>query len=74
MRRIHNKKIEVIKIKSGSYNGEEFSDYLNKSIFSNGELARICCDYDSSTQKFKLMKDIAIHLIYLLSTVHAGCL
>jgi hypothetical protein len=55
---IHNKKLEVIKMKSGSYNGEELSDYLNKSIFSNGELARICCDYDSSTQKFKFMKDI----------------
>jgi len=54
---LYNKKIEVIKIKSGSYNGEELSDYLNKSFFSNGELARLCCDYDSTTQKFKLMKD-----------------
>ena len=30
---IHNEKIEVIKIKSGTYSGMELSDYLNKSIF-----------------------------------------
>mgnify|MGYP001177494353 CR=1 FL=1 len=54
---IHNQKIEVIKIKSGTYNGMELSDYLNKSIFSHGELARLCCDYDIATKKFKFMKD-----------------
>ena len=54
---IHNQKIEVIKIKNGTYTGEELADYLNKSIFSNGELARLCCDYDSTTTKFFFFKD-----------------
>jgi len=54
---IHNNKTEVIRIKEGTYSGEELSDYMNMSIFSNNELARICCDYDSTTQKFKFFKD-----------------
>jgi len=54
---IHNKKIEVIKIKNGTYTGDELSDYLNKSILSHGELARLCCDYDSTTNKFSFFKD-----------------
>lgn len=54
---IHNKKIEVIRIKNGSYTGHEIQDYLNRSIFSNGELARVCCIYDNNTKKFTFLKD-----------------
>ena len=54
---IHNKKIEVIRIKNGSYSGNELQDYLNRSIFSNGELARVCCIYDHNTKKFTFLKD-----------------
>ena len=54
---IHNKKIEVIRIKNGSYTGLELQDYLNRSIFSNGELARVCCIYDTNTKKFTFLKD-----------------
>ena len=54
---IHNQKKEIIKIKGGNYSGEELSDYLNKSIFSHGELARVCCDYDRSTRKFSFFRD-----------------
>ena len=42
---IHNEKREIIKVKSGSYNGKELCDYLNKYIFSHGELARVCCAF-----------------------------
>lgn len=51
-----NKK-KIITIKEGNYTGEGLADYMNRSIFSHGELARIACRYDSSTRKFSFFKD-----------------
>ena len=51
-----NKK-KIITIKEGNYTGESLADYLNLSVFSHGELARIACKYDSSTRKFSFFKD-----------------
>lgn len=54
---ITSKKKKIITIKEGNYTGEELADYMNKSLFSSGELARIACKYEYSTRKFSFFKD-----------------
>jgi len=54
---ITQSKKKIITIKEGNYTGESLADYLNLSVFSHGELARIACKYDSSTRKFSFFKD-----------------
>jgi hypothetical protein len=46
-----------IYIKNGNYDGDELENYLNKQIFSQGELSRIACKYDKQTMKFHFFKD-----------------
>tara|TARA_B100000424_G_C22936720_1_gene498411 strand:- start:345 stop:1679 length:1335 start_codon:yes stop_codon:yes gene_type:complete len=58
---ITNKQKKVIKIKEGNYSGQELSDYLNKSIFSDNELARIACKYNANTKKFCFFRDNRDH-------------
>jgi hypothetical protein len=51
----HMKK--TVTIKEGNYSGPELADFLNKSLFSNGDLSRVACRYDNSTRKFSFFKD-----------------
>jgi hypothetical protein len=50
-------KKRVVYMKNGNYTGKELEDYLNKHIFSHGELTRIACKYDKHTMKFNFFKD-----------------
>ena len=58
---IVNKQKKVIKIKEGNYSGPEIADYLNKSLFSDNELARVVCNYNSNTKKFSFYRDRRDH-------------
>ncbi|RZD41744.1 MAG: hypothetical protein CXT73_04390 [Methanobacteriota archaeon] len=54
---ITKKMKKIVTIKEGNYTGEELSDFLNRSLFSKDELARLACKYDTSTRKFAFFKD-----------------
>tara|TARA_Y100000389_G_scaffold101638_2_gene98452 strand:+ start:5336 stop:6628 length:1293 start_codon:yes stop_codon:yes gene_type:complete len=54
---IANKMKKVIKIKGGSYSGEELVDYMNKSIFSTGDLMIVACKYDKLANKVLFFRD-----------------
>ena len=53
-----NPQTHVIKIKEGIYTGPILQDYLNTSVFSDGDLKRVGCKYDGISRKFRFFRDL----------------
>jgi len=53
-----NETEKVIKIRNGSYTGEQLEDYLNKFVFTlDNSLNRVACEYHEMTCKFRFFYD-----------------
>tara|TARA_B100000795_G_scaffold21077_1_gene14040 strand:- start:859 stop:2124 length:1266 start_codon:yes stop_codon:yes gene_type:complete len=52
-----DKKSTVVRIKNGNYSSTELVDYLNRFVFSKGDLKRIVCNYDTITSKISFFRD-----------------